>query len=56
MPKLLNKFIEPSVVHESELMKLMMFDLLPFHKRVHTAVVLVSNIIITIHAMMQAWC
>ena len=54
MPKLwelLNKFIEPSVVHESELMTLMMFDLLPFLKRVNAAVFLVSNS----PAVMQAW-
>ena len=53
---MLNKFIEPLVVHESELMKLMMFDMLPFLKRVNTAVFLVSNIIINIPAVMQAWC
>ena len=54
MEQLLNKFIEPSVVHESELMKLMMFDLLPFIKRVNIAGFLVSNIIINILAVMQA--
>ena len=54
--ELLNKIIEPSVVHESELMKLMMFDLLPFLKRVNTAVFLMSNIIINIPAVMQACC
>ena len=54
MPKL-NTFIEQSVVHESELMKLMMFDFLPFLKRVNAALVLVSNIIITSPAVVQAW-
>ena len=44
--ELLNKFIEHSVVHESELMKLMMFDLLPFLKRENTALFFVQNIII----------
>ena len=54
--ELLNKIIESSVVHESELMKLMMFDLLSFLKRVNTAVFLVSNIINNIPAVMHAWC
>ena len=54
MPNL-NKFIEHSVVHELELMKLMMFDLLPFLKRVNTALFLVSNILINSPAVVQAW-
>ena len=54
MPNL-NKFIEHSVVHELELMKLMMFDLLPFLKRVNTALFFVSNILINSPAVVQAW-
>ena len=53
--ELLNKFIKPSVVDELELIKLMMFDLLPFLKQVNT-IFLVSNIIINSPAVMQAWC
>ena len=53
--ELLNKFIEPSVVDESELMKLMMFDLLPFLKQVNT-IFFVLNIMINSPAVMQAWC
>ena len=52
MPKL-NKFIEQSDVHESELMKLMMFDFLSFLKRVNTALFLVTNILINSPAAVQ---
>ena len=45
--ELLNKFIEKTVVHEAELTKLMIFDLLPLLKRVITAIFLVSNIMIS---------
>ena len=52
---MLNKFIVQSVVHESELTKLLMFDFLPFLKQVNIAFFLVSNIIINCPDVVQAW-
>ena len=54
MPKL-NKFIEQSVVHESELLKLMMFDFLPFVKRVNTSSCVKHIIIINSSDVVQVW-